>query len=57
MSKSVGQIGYEAYRDHTGDPIPEWEESDTEVKAGWEAAGEAIRKNSNPQKVHPILSF
>lgn len=47
--KTYGQIGYEAYRAHTGgkslatgQEIPQWENLAPIIQAAWEAAGEAI---------------
>ena len=46
-----GQVAYTAYRDHTngrslvsGEPIPEWEFLPEQVKAAWQAAGEAVAR-------------
>jgi hypothetical protein len=45
-----GQIGYEAYRAHTGgvslatgQSIPEWQHLKPEIQAAWDAAGTALR--------------
>ena len=47
--KTYGQIGYEAYRAHTGgkslatgQEIPTWENLVPVIQAAWEAAGRAI---------------
>ena len=47
--KTLGQVGYEAYRAHTGgvslasgQPIPEWDQLKAEIQAAWEAAGDAV---------------
>lgn len=47
--KTYGQIGYEAYRAHTGgkslatgQEIPLWENLAPVIQSAWEAAGEAI---------------
>jgi len=47
----LAEIAYEAYRDHTGGislvsklPIPTWEKLSPEIKAAWEAASIAVRK-------------
>jgi hypothetical protein len=49
---TMGQIGYEAYRAHTGgislasgQPIPDWSALKPEIQAAWDAAGEEIRKH------------
>jgi hypothetical protein len=45
-----GQIGYEAYRAHTGgvslatgQSLPEWQHLKPEIQAAWDAAGTALR--------------
>lgn len=50
--KTYGQIGYEAYRAHTGGvslatgaPIPEWDALPQAIKAAWEAAGMVVAKH------------
>jgi hypothetical protein len=47
--RSLGQVAYEAYRNHTGGvslvsgaKIPEWQELNVEIKAAWNAAAAAI---------------
>lgn len=47
--KTLGQVGYEAYRAHTGGlslasglPIPEWDSLNDEIKEAWEIAAAAI---------------
>lgn len=50
MSKTLGQVGYEAYcavdpawrSSVTGDTLPLWEQVDPEIVKRWEAAGEAV---------------
>ena len=49
MPRTPGQIGYEAYRNHTGGislasgrPIPEWDKLTGAIREAWEAAGAAI---------------
>lgn len=50
--KTLGQIGYEAYCAHSdgkslvigerGEPLPAWADVTPEIKAAWEAAGNAL---------------
>lgn len=47
--KSLGQIAYEAYFDHSkgkslisGAPLPEFSAQRDDVKAAWEAAADAV---------------
>lgn len=47
--KTLGQIGYEGYRNHTGgislvsqQPIPAWEGLKKDIQDAWEAAAQAI---------------
>ena len=47
--KSIGQIAYEAYCDHTcwksvvdGDDLPKWCDVNVDVKAAWEDAASAV---------------
>lgn len=47
--KTLGQIGYEAYRNHTGGKslatganIPEWDSISPAIQAAWEVAAKAI---------------
>lgn len=49
-NRTIGQIGYDAYRQHTGgkslatgQPIPEWSELPQAIRDAWEAAGNATR--------------
>ena len=50
--RSLGEVAYEAYRKYadgksllTGLSIPPWSALSEEIKAGWEAAGEAVREH------------
>lgn len=47
---TIGQLGYEAYRAHTGgvslasgQPIPDWAALKPEIRAAWETSSEAVR--------------
>lgn len=47
---SLGQIAYDAYRNHaggvslvSGDPLPGWDELPERIQAAWEAAADSIR--------------
>ena len=49
-TRTIGQIGYDAYRQHrggkslaTGHRIPEWPELHQSIRDAWEAAGNAMR--------------
>jgi len=49
VEKTLGQIGYEAYRGFTGgkslvsgQPIPEFEKLSTPIQEAWEKAGQAV---------------
>jgi hypothetical protein len=48
MSKTPGQIGYDAYGDHAkwaawdGRPMPRWDEVRPDIKEKWEVAAKAI---------------
>ena len=49
MSKTLGQISYEAYCETTnwkslasGAALPQWDATRTEIQAAWEAAGAAV---------------
>ena len=55
---TLGEVAYEAYRKYangksllTGLSIPSWPALSDEIKAGWEAAGEAVRE----YVVSPVL--
>ena len=48
-SRTLGEIGYEAYRSHTGgisiisgQPIPEWSALRAEIREAWEAGAGAV---------------
>jgi hypothetical protein len=47
--RTLGQIGYDAYRAHTdgkslvsGQPIPEFDKLSVPIQNAWEAAGQAV---------------
>ena len=47
--KSLGQIAYEAYKQHSlgkslvnGDDLPPWEALDYKIQSGWQFAGERV---------------
>ncbi len=49
VTKTLGNIGYDAYRAHTdgkslisGQPIPEFENLSVPIQNAWEAAGQAV---------------
>lgn len=51
QSKSLGQVAYEAYVGFSGGKslvsgatLPTWGESKPEIRAAWEAAGEAVER-------------
>lgn len=48
-TKSIGQIAYEAYCEHTnwkslvsGQDLPQWDKVKPEIKEAWEAAAVAV---------------
>lgn len=48
MTKTLGQVAYEAYKDFSqgkslisGANLPEWEDQAVEIQAAWEEAGQA----------------
>lgn len=49
MEKTLGEVGYEAYRADTGgislvskQPIPDWVDLSGDIQHAWEAAGSAV---------------
>lgn len=46
--KSLGQVAYEAYavkvgnKSVKGDTLPSWDDQKPEIKAAWDAAGQAV---------------
>ena len=48
MTHTIGEIAYNAYGEvrewkvFSGDPMPNWEEQDAELKQAWEAAALAV---------------
>lgn len=57
MSRSLGQIGYEAYADVTegksivtGDELPEWARLPYDIRNAWELAAATIAANVGKQQ-------
>lgn len=40
--RTDGQLAYETYTCHVGGDLPPWDQLTVSVKAGWEAAAEAV---------------
>lgn len=62
MFKSLGEIGYEAYRESSGgvslisgQPIPEFAKLPGSIKVAWEAAGAAVIESAGGPK-EPLIT-